>query len=244
MKHLYDTIGKGYQPLRRADHHIGQVIDTALGDAESIINIGAGTGSYEPDNRSVTAVELAMTMIRQRPESAAPVVQANSMALPFADDSFAASLAILTVHHWHDQAKGLQEMRRVARRRVVILTWDRHFSNFWLTDYFPEILDIDRMIFPTWEQFESVLGSVNINEVLIPHNCSDGFLGAYWQRPEAYLDADVRAAISTFTKITDVDAGLAKLDRDLHSGAWHDRNSDLLKQTHLDLGYRLVIAEL
>lgn len=242
MKHLYDSIGHGYRPLRQPDQRINQAIHKALGTAESVLNVGAGAGSYEPEDRPVTAVELAMTMIRQRPKSAAPVVQANSMALPFADDSFAASLAILTVHHWQDQAKGLAEMRRVARERVAILTWDRFAPGFWLTDYFPEIQDIDRIIFPTFEQFESALGPIKITEVSIPHDCTDGFLGAYWRRPEAYLDARVPAAISTFAKITGVEQGMQRLRDDLDSGAWLSKNEALLKQTNLDLGYRLVTA--
>ncbi len=242
MQHLYDSIGHGYKNLRQPDQRIAAAIHAGLGDAASVVNVGAGAGSYEPDEGYLVAVELARTMIQQRPKDAAPVVQANSVALPFSDNTFAASMAILTVHHWPDQAKGLAEMRRLARERVVILTWDRYAPGFWLTDYFPEILDIDRAIFPTMEQFETALGPVSITEVPIPHDCSDGFLGAYWRRPEAYLDTQVRAAISTFAKITGLERGLRRLRSDLESGAWLAKNAGLLQQSNLDLGYRLITA--
>jgi len=214
-----------------------------LNQAETVVNVGAGTGSYEPSERSVVAVEPAMTMIRQRRPGSAPVVQASATELPFRDDGFAAALAILTVHHWPDQARGLDEMARVARCRVVVVTWDPSTSGFWLTDdYFPEIFEIDRPLFPSIEDFRKALGRVEVHPFPIPHDCVDGFLGAYWRRPHAYLDAGVRSAISTFAKLHDMGHGLDRLRRDLQDGSWARRYGDLLDQPEIDLGYRIVIA--
>ncbi len=242
MTALYDTIGLDYADLRQPDPSIDRAIRSALGDAETIVNVGAGSGSYEPLEKSVVAVELSMTMIRQRPPRSAPVVQATAMTLPFKTDAFDASMAVLSVHHWPDKARGLRELRRVSRGRVVILTWDPSFPGFWLTDYFPEVLDTDRPIFPMLHEYEIALGSVEVIDVPIPHDCTDGFLCAYWRRPEAYLDSKVRSAISTFSKLGDVTTALDKLYRDLKSGDWHRRYGNLLGKTELDLGYRLIVT--
>src|SRR5213593_4250948 len=154
MSQPYDEIGVGYRDFRRPDPRLEAAITRALNQAETVVNVGAGTGSYEPSDRSVVAVEPAMTMIRQRRPGSAPVVQASATELPFRDDGFAAALAILTVHHWPDRARGLDELGRVARRRVVVVTWDPSSSGFWLVDdYFPDLIDIDRRIFPTMEDF-------------------------------------------------------------------------------------------
>jgi SAM-dependent methyltransferase len=242
MSELYDAIGTGYRRLRRPDSRIAAAILRGLGDTSSVVNVGAGAGSYEPRDRRVVAVEPAMTMIRQRPRSSAPVVRGSGLALPFRDETFDASLAILTIHHWPDQRTGLRELRRAARRRVVVLTWDPSAPGFWLADYFPGILHIDRLIFPSLEILRSELGPVSIFDVPIPHDCADGFLGAYWRRPASYLDPSVRSAISTFAKVQDVHAGLASLARDLHSGEWRQRYGSVLGESSLDLGYRLVVA--
>ena len=243
MTQLYDEIGVGYRQYRRPDPRIAAVITSALGTAESALNVGAGAGSYEPSDRAVVAVEPSLAMIRQRPKGSAPVVQASATHLPFRDAAFAASLAVLTVHHWPDRARGLAELSRVARQRVVILTWDPAFAGFWLVDdYFPEIWTIDRPIFPPIDELARVLGNAESRPLLIPYDCTDGFLGAYWRRPHAYLDAGVRGAISTFSKIGDVEPGLTRLRRDLGDGTWQRRHGHLLNQRELDLGYRLVIA--
>ena len=163
MSQLYDEIGIGYQQRRRPDPRLAAAITRALDHAESVVNVGAGAGSYEPTDRPVVAVEPAMTMIRQRRAGAAPVVQASANELPFRDDGFGGSLAILTVHHWPDHARGLAELARVARRRIVIVTWDPSATGFWLVeDYFPEIVDIDRKIFPTIEDYGRALGRVGV----------------------------------------------------------------------------------
>ncbi len=242
MNHLYDTIGHGYSSLRQPDIRIENALIKALGATRSVVNVGAGAGSYEPHDRLVLAVELSLTMIRQRSINAAPAVQASSVQLPFPDHSFDASLAILTIHHWNNITEGLKELRRVARDRVVILTWDPTPYEFWLLDYFPEVFDIDQKIFPTQQRLESALGSLKVTAVEIPHDCTDGFFGAYWRRPEQYLQDHVRLAISTFSKIKNVDGGLAQLKRDLDSGEWEKRYGHILRLQELDLGYRLVVA--
>ena len=183
-----------------------------------------------------------MTMIRQRPLNAAPTIQASAMALPFRAAVFDATLAILTIHHWPRKDVGLRESRRVSNGRVVILTWDPSSPGFWLTDYFPRILEIDRQIFPTLDEIERGLGRIAVSNVPIPHDCSDGFLGAYWRRPESYLNGRVRSAISTFSKLHDVTSGLEHLRRDLAAGEWHRRYGNILTRSELDLGYRLVIS--
>ena len=243
MMELYDEIGIGYRNSRRPDPRIATAIFHALGEAETVVNVGAGAGSYEPSDRSVVAVEPSMTMIRQRRVGSAPAVQASATQLPFRDATFEAALAILTVHHWPDRARGLGELARVARDRIVILTWDPATSGFWLVDdYFPEIVEIDRRIFPSIEEFSRALGRVDVHTLPIPHDCVDGFLAAYWRRPHAYLDASVRSAISTFSKIRAIEAGLTRLRRDLQDGTWERRYGDLLGRREIDLGYRLLVS--
>jgi SAM-dependent methyltransferase len=239
---LYDTIGRGYRQLRRQDPRIAARILAALGGAASVVNVGAGAGSYEPRDRKLVAVDPSRVMLRQRDPGAAPAVRASATDLPFRDESFDASLAVLTIHHWPDPARGLQELRRAARRKVVILTFDPNVTGFWLLDYFPEIAEIDHRIMPTLPELTRHLGRAQVFDVPIPHDCTDGFLGAYWRRPEAYLRADIRSAISTFSKLRDVESGLAALRADLASGAWHRRHGAILARAELDLGYRLVVA--
>jgi len=228
---------------RRPDPRLAAAITRALGDAATVVNVGAGAGSYEPIDRRVVAVEPSAAMIAQRPAGSAPVVQASATDLPFRDAGFAAALAVLTVHHWPDQVRGIAELARVARERVVLLTWDPATPHFWLIDeYFAEVWEIDRPIFPTLEDLRRLLGPIEIWPLPIPADCTDGFVGAYWRRPEAYLDPGVRGAISTFTKLRDVEPGLARLRADLADGTWLRRHADLLDRPEIDLGYRLVIA--
>ena len=239
---LYDQIGIGYSDYRRPDPRIAARIEAALGTCRSVLNVGAGAGSYEPSGRSVLAVEPSAEMIRQRRQTAARAIQADAGHLPFEDRSFDASLAILTIHHWPDKARGLAELRRVARDRVVILTWDPEHTAFWLIqDYLPEITEIDRRDFPTLREIESALGPIETEAVAIPADCVDGFLGAYWRRPAAYLDPRVRSAISIFSKL-DATAATARLEADLADGTWKARNGELLARAELDVGYRLIVA--
>jgi SAM-dependent methyltransferase len=242
-RQLYDTIGAGYGAYRRPDRRIAAAISLALDDAETVLNVGAGAGSYEPTDRKVVAVEPALSMIGQRGAGSAPVVQASATHLPFRDNAFDAALAVLTLHHWPDRARGLAELARVTRCRVVILTWDPASPNFWLIDdYFPTLVAIDRPIFPTIEELGRAFAHIEIHAVTIPHDCTDGFLGAYWRRPHAYLNPGVRGAMSTFTKLDSLEPGLSRLRSDLADGSWERRHGHLLAASELDLGYCLVIA--
>jgi SAM-dependent methyltransferase len=207
--------------------------------------VGAGAGSYEPTDRKVVAVEPSLTMLRQRARVAAPVVRAVAAALPFRDASFDAALAVLTIQHWPDRARGLAELARAARRRVVILTHDPDADGFWLEDYFPALFRIGRHVLPGLDELRRALGRIEVFDVPIPHDCRDGFQGAYWCRPEAYLDAEVRSAISSFAKLASAELaqGLARLRADLDSGEWERRHGALRARETLELGYRLVVAE-
>ncbi len=244
MGNSYDTIGVNYSDLRKPDPRIELVISRALGAAKTVLNVGAGTGSYEPRDRSVTAIEPSIEMIRQRGALAAPVVQGYAENLPFADNTFDASMAILTVHHWADKEKGLKEMRRVTRGQIVILTFDPLHRGFWLADYFPELVKLDEGQMPRMTDYQEWLGPVDIAPVMIPHDCADGFLGAYWRRPVAYLDPKIRAAISCFWAMDNVSAPLERLGSDLSSGAWAQRYSELPELDEYDIGYRLVTTKL
>jgi SAM-dependent methyltransferase len=242
MEAKYDTIGINYAELRKPDHRIARIVESALGSAQTVLNVGAGTGSYEPDDRSLTAVEPSREMIRQRGPAAARAIQASADDLPFGDDSFDVSMAILTIHHWPDKAAGLREMRRVARGRVVLLTFDPAHRP-WLTDYLPELAALDKAQMPTMSDYGRWLGAVRITPVLVPHDCSDGFLYAYWRRPAAYLDPYIRSGSSSFWAINDAEPGLQKLRRDLETGAWERRYAELLSLDDYDAGYRLVVAD-
>ena len=217
---LYDNIGRTYSDRRQSDPRINAAIEGALEGCDSILNVGAGAGSYEPRSRWVVAVEPSRTMIAQRPAGAAPVVQGCAEALPFRKGSFDAVVGILTVHHWKDQARGFSECARVARSRVIFLTIDIDVcARFWLFDYFPELLRVDRNIFPSIARFEDAFGSIKSIAVPVPADCYDGFLGAYWKRPRAYLDPLVRESVSTFYKIGSVESQLARLEKDIESRA-------------------------
>lgn len=242
MSAKYDTIGINYAELRKPDRRIARIIESALGSAETVLNVGAGTGSYEPTDRSVTAVEPSREMIRKRSPGAAEAVQASADDLPFDDKSFDASMAILTIHHWPDKAAGLREMRRVTRGRIVLLTFDPSHRP-WLTDYLPELATLDEEQAPAMSDYERWLGPVKVTPVLVPHDCSDGFLYAYWRRPAAYLDERIRSGSSSFWAIGSAEAGLQRLKRDLESGEWERRYADLLALDAYDAGYRLVVAE-
>lgn len=238
----YDVIGINYAELRRPDRRIARTIESALGSAQTVLNVGAGTGSYEPTDRSVIAVEPSREMIQKRDPAAAAAVQASADHLPFDDKRFDASLAILTIHHWPDKEAGLREMRRVTRDRIVLLTFDPTHRP-WLTDYLPELAALDEAQMPAMADYERWLGPVRITPVLVPHDCADGFLYAYWRRPAAYLDRRIRSGSSSFWAIGDAETGLRNLKRDLEAGEWGRRYARLLTLDAYDAGYRLVVAE-
>jgi len=243
---LYDEIGEGYPRTRRADPGIAALIDDALGDALTVINVGAGTGSYEPSSRDVIAVEPSAAMIAQRPPGAAPAVQGSAEALPFGDGAFAAALAAMTLHHWDDIPRGLAELRRVATDRIVIFTWDPATADTqWLTvEYLPELRELDVFRFPSPAEIAATLAGAEVLPVPVPRDCEDGFIEAFWARPEAYLDPEVLAGMSGMRMLDPVvrERGLARLRADLESGEWERRHGHLRQLDELDLGYRLVVA--
>ena len=243
---LYDRLGSGCAGLRRADPRIAQQVRGAVGADGPIVNVGAGSGSYEPADLAVVAVEPSAVMLRQRLPAAAPVVQARAESLPFGTGAFAGGMAILTVHHWSDIERGLAELRRVVRGPVAVLTWDQAvFASFWMVaEYVPASRHLDREL-PRPEDIAELLGGGTVAVVPVPHDCTDGFYAAYWRRPAAYLDAGVRSAISGLARLglDDVQPGLDRLARDLQDGAWHSRHADLLDLERYDAGYRLVVAE-
>ena len=244
---VYDRIGSTYARYRRADPRIAAQIDRALAGATTVLDVGAGTGSYETSRRRYVAVEPSRLMLGQRRPDSPPAVQAVAGRLPFPDDAFDAAMAILTVHHWPDAPAGLAELRRVTRGRIVILTWDaEHFANtLWLVrDYLPESALQERPLC-TLPAVRSLLGPCQVEPVVVPHDCTDGFFAAYWRRPEVYLDPDARAAISGLALLEPavVERMVSALREDLSSGAWHRRHSDLLAQDNYDHGYRLVVTD-
>jgi SAM-dependent methyltransferase len=240
---LYDTIGATYTVTRRTEPRIAQQVWAALGDAQTVLNVGAGTGSYEPPDRDVTAVEPSAVMRAQRPADAARCVAAAAESLPFEDQSFDAAMAFATIHHWQDPIAGLREMGRVARR-VVVFTSD--FSDpdlFWLNrDYLPEFADLLAGR-PSLTELARAAGAW-LEPVLIPWDCADGFHEAYWRRPEAYLDEHVRRGISIWARVgPDAEQrAVRSLRDDLASGWWIERNRDLIDLDAAELGLRLLIA--
>ena len=241
---LYDTIGSTYTVTRRTEPRIAARIWTALGDARTVLNVGAGTGAYEPPDRGVTAVEPSAVMRAQRPAGAAPCVDAAAASLPFEDQSFGAAMAISTVHHWPDPIAGLREMRRVARR-VVVFTHDASGTGwhrrFWLTrDYLPEFAELVAGR-PSLTELARAIGA-RIEPVLIPWDCADGFFEAYWRRPEAYLDDQVRRGVSVWARVGPEaeQRAVRSLRADLVSGRWAERNRDLVALDAAELGLRLL----
>ena len=245
----HDETGLEYTSTRRTDPRIASRIHEALGDAQTIVHVGAGAGAYEPPDRDVLAIDPSQETIAQRAPELAPAIRGHAESLPLEADSVDAAMACLTLHHWADWRVGVQELRRVARKRVVIFTYDHSSAErFWLLrDYLPKLARLDYARFPAIdEQCVATGDEVFLEPVPIPHDCEDGFLEAYWRRPGAYLDERVRADMSTFhlpgaSRLLD---GLDELAEDLNSGLWEERNRDILEREELDLGYRLLVTEL
>jgi SAM-dependent methyltransferase len=248
MDAIYDQIGTRYRTTRSADPRIAARIRHALGDARTVLDVGAGTGSYEPTDRLVVPLEPSAVMRAQRLPGGVPAVAATAEAIPFDDDTFDAVMAVLTIHHWSDVEAGLREAARVARQRVVILTLDiERFGEGWLPSrYVPEVVARDRERFPTFEEIARWLGSsCVVDPVPVPADCADGFFEAFWARPEMYLDPDVRASQSGWHSVgPQVEArAVAQLRSDLEDGTWDRLFGDLRTRTEHDNGYRLVVAD-
>jgi SAM-dependent methyltransferase len=241
---LYDTIGVGYSAGRREDPRIADAILRAIGDCGSVINVGAGSGSYEPRIKRVVSVEPSLTMIRQRTTPSPRLVQARAERLPFRDGAFDCALAVLTIHHWSPVREGLAELRRIARK-TVILSWDQEvWDRFWLFDYCPDLRRQDRLRAVSISTIAEEFGSSKVIPVPIPHDCLDGFQGAFWSRPHAYLDPEVRSRISGFAQASpdSYEQGLERLAADLSDGTWQREHSMLVDRDAIDLGYRLIVA--
>jgi SAM-dependent methyltransferase len=242
----YDAIGRGYGAVRRPDPRIRAQIRAAIGAAASVLNVGAGSGSYEPLDVLTVAVEPSEVMIAQRRPAAAPVVRGAAEALPFAHGRFDVALAVNTVHHWRDPAGGLAEMRRTSRRQVV-LTWDPTFraERFWFArDYLPQAVGRELALATVEDVIDALGPGARVDRVLLPADCTDGFYAAYWARPAAYLDPSVRAGISVLALADPplVADAVRRLEADLRSGTWRERNAELLDRRWFDAGYRLVVA--
>ncbi|MFF4504276.1 class I SAM-dependent methyltransferase [Streptomyces sp. NPDC001401] len=245
---IYDTLGTTYGRSRQPDPRIAAQIHAALGDAADVINVGAGTGSYEPP-QTVLAAEPSQVMIAQRPPGAAPAVCAVAEHLPVRDNAADAVLALLTIHHWTDLAAGIAELRRVARRRIVILTWDQQIfrDQFWLVrEYLASAAAFDDTRALPMDRLAGLLGGARQEPVPVPHDCTDGFAATYWRRPHAYLDPQVRSGISLLAQTGEaaLAPGLAALAEDLTTGSWHTHHADLLTRDTIDVGYRLLIADI
>lgn len=242
----YDRIGLGYTRFRKPDPRIEARIASALSNSRTVVNVGAGTGSYEPTDRVVVAVEPSAQMIKQRAPEAAPCIRATAERLPFSDRSFDAAMGILTIHHWSDPVAGLRELVRVARRVIVFAYEPTIHRAFWLwQEYFPAAATTSGASELPIERVAEIIGADRVESVLVPHDCSDGFGPAYWRRPAAYLDLDVRSCISGLARLPeqDVHPGLERLRQDLSSDAWQTRHQDLLNRDALDAGLRLVVRD-
>lgn len=244
----YDAIGRGYARYRREDARLKQRIRASLGTARTLVNVGAGTGSYEPDDLYVLAVEPSDVMADQRPRGSAPALRATAASLPLRDDAVDAATALLTVHHWDDELeRGVRELRRVARDTVVILTFDARVSaQMWLmADYLPELAALDLSIFPEPERIAGWLGGqVTIEALPIARDTPDWMLGSYWAHPERVLDPDARAATSGFARMPPhvVERAVNALQRDLEDGTWDARYATLRDRDEHDVGLRLIVA--
>ena len=243
MDIIYDDIGTNYSVTRCTDPKIAKQLYSEFRGATRIVNIGAGTGSYEPEDVELVAVEPSSKMISQRRNGSHRVEKAFAEKLPFENSSFSHAMTVLSMHHWENRALAFSEINRVVTEKFVAITWDPESDPFWLTrDYFPEIYEMDKCIFPGMEELDEHFVEVKISPLLIPGDCKDGLLAAFWKRPEAYLSNKVRQSTSPFSKIKNLAEGLKKLEDDIASGAWAKNNHAILSSTSLDVGYRLISA--
>ncbi|XBS70166.1 class I SAM-dependent methyltransferase [Acerihabitans sp. KWT182] len=242
----YGAIGRDYSRYRRPDPSVASLIKNALWPARTILNVGAGAGSYEPIDLQVTAVEPSASMRAQRPAHLPPAIMGVAEKLPFADGSFDAGMATFTVHQWQDLTQGLKEMRRVIHGPIVILTCDPdELGKSWLNDYAPEMIAVEAKRYPSLTTLAAALGdNVVVNPVPIPLRCSDGFGEAYYGRPEALLDPGARLACSawSFVPAAVAERFVRDLSRDLASGAWDARYGHLRTQPSFHGSLKLIIG--
>jgi SAM-dependent methyltransferase len=241
---VYDDIGRTYTSTRREDPRIADAIDACIGPGRSVLNVGAGTGSYEPADQFVVAIEPSVEMVRQRPRERAPVLRAVAEALPIPDLAFDVAMAVLTMHHWRDVDGGLREMRRVSRRQVVFFFEPMLSHGLWMVEYFPDAAEAERDA-PGEAALRRALRVREVRPVLVPRDCVDGFGAAYFGRPEEYLRPEVQAGMS-WLALLPADArrrGSERLAADLESGAWDRRFGALRDQAWFDGGYRIAIAD-
>jgi SAM-dependent methyltransferase len=244
MDAIYDEIGINYSVTRCTDPDIAVQLYSELQGATRIVNIGAGTGSYEPENVELVAVEPSSEMISQRKIDSYRVEKAFAENLPFEDSSFSHAMTVLSMHHWKNRTLAFSEINRVATEKFVAITWDPGSEPFWLTrDYFPEIYEMDKLAFPQLEEINDHFDEVKITPLNIPGDCKDGLFAAFWKRPEAYLSSKVRQSTSPFSKVNNLSEGLHKLEQDLASGLWAKKNSTILDSSSLDAGYRIISAK-
>ena len=241
MNAVYDEIGINYSVTRCTDPKIADQLYSELKGAHRIVNIGAGTGSYEPQDVELVAVEPSSEMIAQRKPGSHRVEKAFAEKLPFENDSFSHAMTVLSMHHWENRALAFSEINRVTTEKFVAVTWDPKADPFWLTrDYFPEIHEMDKCIFPKMEELKEYFDDVKVSPIKIPSDCKDGLFAAFWKRPKAYLNSQVRQSTSPFAKIENLAEGLQRLEADLASGAWAKNNNAILNASSLDAGYRLI----
>lgn len=244
----YDEIGRGYAHTRREDPRLRDLIADALADSRTVVNVGAGTGSYEPTDRHVIAIEPSDVMAAQRPDHLAPAIRGSAAPLPLRDRSVDAAMAVLTVHHWDDQREaGVRELRRVARGPVVIVTIDPTVSaTMWLQrDYAPEIAALDDATVPAIDDVCRWLGGhVAVEPIPTPRDTPDWTLASFWAHPERLLDAQACQATSALARLEPAVLAriVAEVQRDLRDGTWDERNGDLRDLDELDVGLRLVVA--
>ncbi|GAA5189634.1 methyltransferase domain-containing protein [Rugosimonospora acidiphila] len=242
----YDAKGAGYALERRPDPRIAARVHAALGNARTVLNVGAGAGSYEPADRYVVAVEPSAGMRAQRPADAVPAIDARAEDLPFDDRSFDAAMAMVTVHQWTDGMKGLAELRRVTRGPVLVLTFDGDaLDRLWLAEYVPELVVAERRRYPAIDAIAAAIGaSRDVQEVPVPIDCVDGFTEAFYARPERFLDPRVRAAQSAwgFVDETATARAVERLRADLDSGAWDRRFGHLRTQPEFVGSLRLLVG--
>lgn len=242
----YEGGGHFYSGVRRPDARIAKYIHSALGEAKTVLNVGAGAGSYEPLDRYIVALEPSEVMRRQRPKNVVPALAATAENIPFDDGVFDAAMAILTVHHWKDRERNLREIRRVTRGPIVIMTFDPEaLTEFWMGDYAPELVEIERKRYGTISTITNVLGkNCEVIAIPVPKDCTDGFQVAFYARPEAFLEKEVRKSQSAWGFVSnEVESRIVNaIESDLKSGKWDKKYGYLRQRSSINCQLRLIIA--